>query len=65
MPCYAMQPLGQNLIRKDFTLYNLFKNATYCTSNLAKFYYCKKWCYKPTPSKEFLPSRFRKLSETT
>jgi hypothetical protein len=26
MPSYAT--LGQNLIRKDFTLYNLFKNAT-------------------------------------
>jgi hypothetical protein len=26
MPCYAT--LGQNLIRKHFTLYKLFKNAT-------------------------------------
>jgi hypothetical protein len=44
MPCYAS--LDQNLIRKDFTLYDLFKNASQCTSNLVNFYYCKKWCYK-------------------
>jgi hypothetical protein len=56
MPCHEMHP-KEDYLRKDF-----YMHLTW-TSILAKFYHCKKECYKPTPLKGISPSRFRKCSD--
>jgi hypothetical protein len=48
--CHAMNAtIGQIKLRKHFLYVKFSKNADYCTSTLAKFYYVKSGYYRPTP----------------